>query len=143
MRGDFRRKRRGERPARQPKPVETARLSGFFGCRIEFNAPRNALVFAADDLDSPLATGNPVLARINEDALDRYVAHIARDTLADNVRSCIRWLLPSGAIDQSIIADSLNVSRRTMQRKLKEGGVTFRALLDETRRRLAQQYTKD
>src|SRR5438552_12072994 len=127
----------------QDKPEETVRLARFFGCVIEFNAPRNAIVFAADDLVRPLPAGNPVLAGINEHALDRYVAHIALDTLSDNVHSCITRLLPSGSVDQSKIADALNLSRRTMQRKLKKEGVTFSELLDETRMRLAQQYSKD
>jgi AraC-like DNA-binding protein len=35
------------------------------------------------------------------------------------------------------------MSLRSMQRKLKHSGTNFRALLDETRGRLAEQYCRD
>jgi AraC-like DNA-binding protein len=127
----------------QDNPQALARLREFFGCAIEFNAPQNALVFRADDLDAPLPTANPILVQISAQALERYVARIACDTLADSVRSRIIHLLPSGPVEQAAVARSLNLTLRTMQRKLKEEGATFRELFDDTRRRLADQYSKD
>ena len=51
--------------------------------------------------------------------------------------------LPAGELDQNAVARSLNISLRSMQRKLKEEGTSFRRLVDETRRQLAEQYLKD
>jgi len=124
-------------------PQASARLREFFGCVVEFSASQNALVFRASDLDAPLPTANPVLVQISAQALERYVARIPSDTLADRVRSRIIRLLPSGPIGQEAVARSLDLSLRSMQRKLKEEGATFRELLDDTRRRLADQYAKD
>ena len=128
---------------RQDNPQASARLREFFGCAVEFSAPQNALVFRADDLDAALPTANPVLVHISAQALERYVGRIASDTLADSVRSCIIRLLPSGPVEQAAIARSLDLSLRSMQRKLKEEGASFRELLDDTRRRLADRYSKD
>lgn len=127
----------------QDDPRALARLREFFGCAIELGAPQNALVFRADDLDAVLPTANPVLVQINALALERYATATTSDSLMDRVRSRIIRLLPSGPVDQRAVARSLNLTLRTMQRRLKEEGVTFRELLDRTRRQLADEYRKD
>jgi len=120
-----------------------ARLEGFFRCPIAFGSPYNALMFATRDVDAPLPGANAVLLRVNEDALQRYAARIDSKQVADSVRAHIVRLLPSGDASQARIARAINVSMRSLQRKLKEEGVTFRELVDDTRKRLAGQYAKD
>jgi AraC-like DNA-binding protein len=51
--------------------------------------------------------------------------------------------LPSGEVSQDQVAPSLNMSARSLQRRLKSLGTTFRRLLDETRRELAESYIDD
>jgi AraC-like DNA-binding protein len=120
-----------------------ARLERFFGCPIVFGANHSALVFPAAAVDAALGTANPVLLGVNEQVLARYHAHLESSELADRVRSQLLRSLPSGDVRQSSIARSLHLSLRSMQRKLADEGTSFRALLDETRRRLAEQYAKD
>lgn len=48
--------------------------------------------------------------------------------------------LPDGAPNQQQIASSLNVSNRTLQRKLREEGTSFIDLLQDTRLQLACKY---
>ena len=120
-----------------------ARLESFFGCPVLFKAKDNAIVFRAHDLNAPLPTVNPELARINRQLLADYLAGRESSELAVRVRAQITRLLPSGEAGQAAVARALSLSPRSLQRKLELEGVSFRRLLDETRRELAGQYFKD
>ena len=120
-----------------------ARLEKFFGCPVSFGADHNAVVFRSDELDRALPAANPSLLRINEHALNQYLARIGPNDLVAAVRSLLVRMLPSGEVHQNTIARALNMSSRSMQRKLQQQGISFRELLDETRRALAAQYTAD
>ena len=125
------------------QPACFGRLQDFFGCSIDFGGPENSLVFRASDLDAQLPTANPVLLRVNEQVLTDYLARLERSEVTVQVQAKLIQLLPSGEVEESSIARMLNLSLRSMQRKLKARGVSFRKLLDDTRRQLAEQYLKD
>lgn len=121
----------------------TDRLEAFFGCPLELGAAENAVVFRATDLDAQLPTANPTLLRVNEQLLTDYLAHLDRSDIVVRVQAKLFQVLPTGEVGESSIARALNVSLRSLQRKVKDRGVTFRNLLDGTRRQLAEQYLKD
>jgi AraC-like DNA-binding protein len=127
----------------RPEPACSRRLQAFFGCPIDFGAPDNSLVFKATVLDALLPTANPVLLRVNEQVLTDYLARMERSEVTVQVQAKLVQLLPSGEVDEATIARALNLSLRSMQRKLKAQGMSFRKLLDDTRRQLAEQYLKD
>jgi AraC-like DNA-binding protein len=118
-------------------------LEAFFGCPVDFDATGNCLLFRVADLDARLPTANSVLLRVNEQVLTDYLARLERSEVTVRVQAKLIQLLPSGEVDESSIARALNLSLRSMQRKLNARGVTFRKLLDDTRRQLAEQYLKD
>ena len=90
-----------------------------------------------------LASANPELARINDQVVVDYLARFDRDSIAMQVRSKIIHQLPDGIPSQEAIADTLHVSLRSLQRRLKEEDTSFRDLLEETRQQLARQYLRD
>jgi AraC-like DNA-binding protein len=119
------------------------RLTGFFHCPIRFGAEVNALVFATRDLDARLETSDPVLVRINEQAVTRYLVQMRSARVGEHARAVMLASLPGARVSQAVIARSLHMSPRTMQRKLKNENLTFRSVLDSARRQLAWQYGKD
>ena len=72
-----------------------------------------------------------------------YLASLGSSDLMFRLRSKITDLLPSGAINQAMLARSLNLSIRSLQRQLKVEGMTFRQVIHDTRRDLAEYYLKD
>jgi AraC-like DNA-binding protein len=119
------------------------RLAAFFNCPVVFEAEHNDIVFTAIELDTALPTANPALLRVNEQLLAHYLARLESSELAVRVQSYLIQLLPSGEFEEAAVARALNLSLRTMQRRLRQEGTSFRELLDETRERLAAQYLED
>ena len=90
-----------------------------------------------------LATANPELVRVNDQIVTDYLARLDRDDIVMRVRKQLIERLPSGRVDEGGIAAAIHMSRRSMQRKLRERGVSFSHLLESTRRELSLQYVRD
>lgn len=127
---------------RRPDPGCNERFAATFAAPIEYEAHDNRLCFDPQLVNRPLMTGNPELARINDQAVIDYLARFDRANITMKVRAGIIEQLPGGTPDQSSIARVLHVSTRSLQRRLRDEQTSFRYLLDETRRELAMQYIR-
>ena len=99
--------------------------------------------FKYETVSEPLATANPELVRINDQVVTEYLAHLDRNDVTMRVRSQLIERLPGGNVDEADIASSINISQRSLQRKLKAQGMSFTRVLDDTRRELSLQYVRD
>ena len=117
-------------------------LEAHFGCRVRFEADRNALVFRTSDLDRPFVTHNAeLLAMLG--AAARAGARSAREsgeTLGDRVKATVKRLLAGQRPSIQHVARRLGMSSRTLQRRLTDSGATFQELVEEARRELARHY---
>jgi len=127
----------------RPIPLCPDRFSAFFEAPIEYGAPENRLCFDLQLANQPLSTSNPELARINDQAVIDYLARFDRSNITMQVRSHIIEQLPGGTARQESIAEALHLSLRSLQRKLKDEAITFKELLEDTRRDLAMQYIRE
>ena len=121
-------------------PADAARYRDAFRCPVQFGAPRNALLFAADDMSRPLPAADATLVELHDRfAGDRIRAlDLARASVL--ARACIVRALPDGEPRREAIARAMCISERTLQRRLLEEGASFQQLLDDTRRELAERY---
>lgn len=110
---------------------------------IQFNGDKDALYFRPGELRTQLPTANPELARANDEIAIKYLARYDRSRVAMQVRAKLIDQLPSGTPTETVIAKSLHLSLRSLQRKLKEEGTTYKQLLNDTRRELATLYIKN
>lgn len=94
-------------------------------------------------MDRHLATGDPNLSRVNDDTIVEYLARFDRENITMRVRSRIIEELPGGTPNQSVVADALHLSRRSLQRRLQNERTTYKSLLEGTRRELALQYIRE
>lgn len=121
-----------------PKNIGT--FCEFFSIEPLFSASQNCLYFASEDLLKSLPLANPELARINDQVVSDYLQRYEVEGLVPRVRASIIECLPLGTPSQDDIARSLCQSSRTLQRKLKSEGVSFKDLLEEVRFDLAKRY---
>ncbi len=128
---------------KRPRPDCSDRFEALFRSPVEFGAESNVLCFDPVALREPLPGANPELARANDQAVIDYLGRFDREHISMQVRSRLIERLPGGQPKQKDIASSLNLSVRNLQRRLNAEGISFKRLLDETRKDLATQYIQD
>lgn len=124
----------------RPKPDDPARFESMLSSTIEFDCEETSLTFYLNDISVPLVTGDPALARANDAQTQAYLDRFSALKTSRDVIEKIVEKLPDGPPTQQQIADSLHVSNRTLQRRLKEEGTSFMDLLQDTRLDLARDY---
>lgn len=101
----------------------------------------NKVTFAAVDAQKPFLTANHALWAILEPAFDKRMEDLTQDaSFRDRVRACLLEMLASGHYSMTYVASKLAISNRTLQRRLREEGITFQEVLDELREELARHY---
>lgn len=105
---------------------------------VSFSAPRTILKFAPGALDLPLPQANSLSAAYYEKkCMELLQLRRSRHGVSGQVRQLL--IHRSGVASQPEIADELNLSVRTLRRRLAQEGTTFRELSDETSALLAEQ----
>jgi AraC-like DNA-binding protein len=122
------------------RPADAAPFEDWFRSPIAWRAPQVSLLCRSEDFSRALPTGNPEVAAATERVALDYLARLDRNDTVTQVRQRIRERLPSGVPSQAEVARALALSPRTLARRLEEAQTSFTALLDETRRSLAEQY---
>jgi AraC-like DNA-binding protein len=126
-----------------PEPVCSEKYFAFFKGPVQFDAASDTLTLDRRDADQRLPGGNPYLAQINDRIIIRYLSALNKDDIVHRTQAAIIDLLPSGRVSDEKVARKLYLSVRSLQRKLKQAGTSFRRLLDRTREELARQYICD
>lgn len=126
----------------RPAPREPERWEYMLSSRVIFASASTRITWSRADIMEPLVTGDPVLARVNDEQTQGYLDSFLAQTTSREVVDKIVEKLPDGPPNQQQIADSLHVSNRTLQRKLKDEGTSFMDLLQDTRLQLARKYLR-
>ncbi|MFI1920398.1 AraC family transcriptional regulator ligand-binding domain-containing protein [Nocardia sp. NPDC020380] len=121
---------------RQSAPRNHASLVEVFGTdAIDFDAPQDGVTFRAADLDLPLRTADARLAAILHRCAQELPALPPRaTTCADRLAAVLASALEAGPVTLELVARTLAMSPRTLQRRLAEEDTTWRAQLDRARR---------
>ena len=107
---------------------------------LTFNAALNRLSFDRASIEQHLMSGNPEVARHSDMICAQYLARIERLNTEARVRRILARRLPDSEPSQNEVAAMLNMTTRTLQRKLVQSGTTFKRILDDTRYSLALVY---
>lgn len=124
-------------------PPDRGAYARLFRAPLEFSAPANALYFKRRALITPLPTANAELARANDKVVTDYLARFERGSIRRQVELKLLAQLSSGHVSQQSVAKVLNLSPRSLQRRLREEGTSYKELLEQTRRDLAARYAKE
>jgi len=128
---------------RRKEPDCVDRFCQYFDAPVMFSETNNALWLNPEQVVKPLATANPELVRINDQVVVDYLADLDRNDVVSRVRSKIAEHLPTGRIDEGEIAAAINLSQRSLQRRLSEQQMPFTRVLEDTRRDLSREYVRD
>ena len=125
---------------KRPEPPDSSPWLECFGTVVCFGQPENSLAISASDADTPLTGSNSGLVTVHEEVIRRHLMKLDRNSVLNRSRLGIMEQLPSGRVTQDTLADVLNMSKRTLHRKLRENDETFRSLLAQVRMDLAERY---
>ncbi|HSN28121.1 MAG TPA: AraC family transcriptional regulator ligand-binding domain-containing protein [Kofleriaceae bacterium] len=101
--------------------------------RLRFDRPVHRLVFPKSELDLPIVTADVAAKRLAKDQLERALAAIAEGGFITRVRAA----LADGSPTIVELAKQLQMSTRTLKRRLAEHGTTYSELRDDQRRQRA------
>ena len=119
-----------------------ARLSRFLGCRVEFGATTDEILFAREARLLRVVNFDPYLGKLLIGICEQALARRARapDSFAARVENVLAPLLPHGEALASTVAARMGLSPRTFARRLAAEGLTFSTLLHRLRLQLARRY---
>ncbi len=114
-----------------------------FGCPVHFDAPRDGLLVASENLLHQNRLADPGMVRFFDAHLDKELAELDDDhSLEHRVRSHVARSLSDGAPTVSSTAKRLGMSARSLQRRLAASGQSYQQLIDEARRQLAERLLR-
>lgn len=125
-----------------PPPDDGAHREAF-GAAIRYGAAANRLLMASADMRAPIPSQHPALSALHERLLDEQLNQLADSTISRRVCAEITRRLADGEPRRQDVAAGLGITERTLQRRLQAESSSYQALLDQTRRELAQQYLAD
>lgn len=112
-----------------------------FGCDICFDQAANGIRFREELLDTPLPQADKKLLKALLDHATQILTEIDRDqTITVRVKNLLRLMLKESEPSSTQVAEVLNMSSRTLQRRLGAEGTRYQAVLNEVRLELALYY---
>ena len=112
-----------------------------FACPVLFEQQYNSLILPLEYLDISLRQpDHSLLQTLELHAAGQVSALGDTHSFSIQVKDIIRILLAKGITRKDMVAGQLNMSERTLQRKLQQEQTSYQKLLDEARLLLAQQY---
>ena len=121
------------------KPNDISELQGFFNCQLTFESEHNSIRFHPKFLNQPFLTSNKLLFRILASAMETYFS--LGDEHQGFVSTVCRHIMLQESMeytDSESIAQRLQISPRTLRRKLAEQGYTFQEAKNLARERRAK-----
>ena len=128
---------------RHAEPAVTADYYEIFRCPVEFSAQNTMMFIPVAAVDKRLTGSNDQLAKLNEHIVVKYLAHSEKKDIVNRVKAAIIDGLSSGVVTESSVAETLFMTPRNMHRKLQKEDTSFKLLLTDMRKELAQQYIQD
>lgn len=114
------------------------------GCSVRFHADWDALIYDAETMDLPIIGADSVLLKVLEQACRKILGPMPKkQDVVHDVRELLIDKLAKGPLHFDGVAADLNMSSKTLERRLADKGTTFSALLEEVRSRLAKRYLSD
>ena len=134
----------------RPQQVELARedaghLDDYvraFEAPVRFAAGRDAYYFETAALDAQLPGNDRELARANDRVAEHYLAVLDPQRVSSEVKRLLIDLLPTGQVNACTVANRLNMSKSTLQRRLRTERTTYKDIAEDTKRTLAIEYVR-
>jgi AraC-like DNA-binding protein len=115
-----------------------------FDAPVYFSRPTNALIFRERALGMPMPARDARLAATMRTCLEQLsLRNSAPASVGMRVRNLVRAMLPDGCPTLEAVAARLRMAPSAVQRELAAEGLSYRDLVEDTRRTLALAYMRE
>lgn len=128
---------------RHAEPSNLTPYQDVFACPLQFSAKDYAIAVPRVLCQRPLMQANPPLQQLLRQHAEALLARLPSASLSAQVIGLLGEQLAHGEPDRGDLARKLNLSERTLQRRLAEEGYSYQQLLSDTRRQLAEQHLRE
>lgn len=116
----------------------------FFGCPVLPQQRKLSITFEANDLSCPIQYEDQNLHSLLGKQAEELLSHQPEDDtfivkLSDTIIRCLH----EGQADASVVASQLNISVRSLHRRLKDKNRIYREVLKDIRKSMALKYLSD
>jgi AraC-like DNA-binding protein len=122
----------------QPDSLEN--YQQIFACPLQFAASDYGLILPKALAAAPLTQANPPLQTLLRQHAESLLARLPSESIRARVVALLGEQLARGEPDRSQLASTLNLTERTLQRRLAEEGSSYKQLLNDTRQQLAERH---
>ena len=122
-----------------PPPADSQAHNDYFKSTVQYEAPVGKLEISRESWNKPLPSSDQQLMSVlDEHARNLLAQRSMPDDFVAQVRKVIVRELHGGDARRDNVAEKLNMSPRTLQRRLDKHGVAYTDLMDEVRAELAK-----
>jgi AraC-like DNA-binding protein len=111
-----------------------------FGTSIRFDQPVAKVIYSHSTLALPISRSDPFIYQVMTKEAECLKAAINGPSLVTRVATWLTEQLPQGEPDQKRLACHLNMSERTLRRRLQQENVSYQVILDRVRKERATYY---
>ncbi|GAA6152583.1 AraC family transcriptional regulator [Pseudoteredinibacter isoporae] len=126
--------------------TELSEYQAVFSCVPRFQQTHTALHLPKDAMDKALPQANPALQEsliAHADQLLERLSPQKRTQGLEDIHRKMRQQLAQGQLSKDALADTLNISSRTLQRRFEEAGSSYQQALSHIRFELAKQLLRE
>lgn len=124
---------------RHDRQSDLATYRRYLGQQPQFKAPFNGVIIDAWAARRHYRDANPVLNQFAQKYLMGAIVSVD-DPLDERVQRLVNRLLRMRDVDLKLVATTLNMEPRTLQRRLRERGTSLQQITDRARRHLASKF---
>lgn len=124
---------------RHAPPIDLSLHKELFGPNLSFNQDRNAIHFSQQALAMPMISANTRVHSLVR-SMFRCDTQVGHASLSHRLENMVRSLLPYSPCTVDEVAQSLGVSKRALQDRLKRENTSFKEIRDKVRYDLALKY---
>jgi AraC-like DNA-binding protein len=127
-----------------PSPGETREYEEYFGCPVLFDKSANELLYRQEVTALAIPNASEDLLLLLSERANRLLESLSkRSGISARVASLLATQLNTAVPDKTLVASQLGMSERTLQRRLREEGTSFKEILDNTRHYLARELLRN
>lgn len=127
------------------RPESLLEHRAFYRAPVRFDQPLNQLLLARSDVARPLRSADAALSGVVNRRLEKMLAQIpaSTDPMASRAGRTLLDAMTRGEPTAAAVAREIGVSERTLHRRLRHEGTSFRKILDTVRADVAASLLQE